>query len=198
MALEGDFETLVVPVATDETRAEAAAYNAARKPGMGIMTDSGILFGPGDVPEIIDEPDYEKSLEISAAMFGGDKEDYRNPHMDQSTWEMLGMGNRIPEDVTGNYDAIPLPPTRVAQNQIQNMIDDSFTGRFFRNLDEIPVCCLAAMGSATESLALLERDLFRKAAETIDEARRIAANRGDVDQLIQVANAYRDLAGAAS
>jgi hypothetical protein len=48
------------------------------------------LFGPGDLLEVIDEPDYEKSLERSAEIFGGDKELYRSPDMTQEKWAAMG------------------------------------------------------------------------------------------------------------
>jgi hypothetical protein len=192
MALEGDFEA---HVATAKTVKLAAEYNARRSPGDPMMTESGIVFGPGDIPGVIDEPNYEKSLEASAAIFGGDKEGYRDPEMTQERWEAAGN----PADL----GAIPLPSVRVAQNQIQTVIDNSFTSHFFKQLDATPACCLEALGNATESLALLERDLFRKADETLDEAR-VAAHApggdslGRAGVLTGIANAYRHLAQAAS
>jgi hypothetical protein len=93
---------------------------------------------------------------------------------------------------------VEMPPARVAQNQIEDMVNQSFAAQFFQRLADKPECCLESVAAATESLALLERDLFRKAVETLDEARDVASKRSDAGLLLQVANSYRDLAQAAS
>lgn len=80
----------------NDLKLRVAMYNAAREPGESIMTDSGMIVGPGDVAQIIDEPDYEKSLEISAQIFGGDKELYRTCGMTQEAWAALGNPDRAP------------------------------------------------------------------------------------------------------
>jgi hypothetical protein len=180
MALEGDF---AAPVVTHETRAAAVAHNAARQPGEALMSETGIIYGPGDVPEVIDEPDYERSLEISAEIFGGDKELYRDPEMTQEKWE-----------AAGSYVAIPLPEARVAQNQVQDMIDTSFAAGFFRKLDAMPACCVETLGTATEALAVLERALAEKYLEVLDKAyERALSGRVDAAQeLRNIAAEYRN------
>lgn len=69
---------------------------------------------------------------------------------------------------------------------------------FFEKLDELPGCCLETLSEASKSLAVLQSSLFLSAIETLDKAQEMAAAGKDPFTLLQIANAYRDLAQAAS
>lgn len=108
------------------------------------------------------------------------------------------LGDYKPQPHPVEYDLGAVPITTP-----QEMVDQSYAARFFRELDDMPPCCLETLGKATENLAVLERDLIRKAAETLDEARAAAnevygAGLGRAGVLNCIANSYRDLAQAAS
>lgn len=60
-------------------------------------------------------------------------------------------------------------------------------------LRDMSPCCLETVAGATENLAVLARDLFAKAEDTLDEARKAAVGS---QQLVEVAKAYLELAEA--
>lgn len=78
---------------------------------------------------------------------------------------------------------------------LNQTIADSFTAQFFQELDATSDCCVEALGKATENLAFLSAALFRKAEETLDEARAAARNDGkNAVVLMNIAHGYLDLA----
>lgn len=169
--------------------AKVAEFNATRKPGDARMASNGMIYGPGDVDEIISEPDYEKSLKISADIFGGVPEDYREPDMTQEKWAAIDPQGATEDTVPAYADFGPVtwPPTPGV--------------RFFDSLDTLSPCCQATLGTATESVAVLEAELFRKAEDALDKAVVAAVegnNAGIAEALAKVAEMYLVLAGEAS
>lgn len=100
-------------------------------------------------------------------------------------------------------DYPPMLQPEAPGSSLNQMIADSFAVRFFEDLTTMPDCCVETLGKASESLAVLERDLIRKAVETLDEARAAAHRLGDESlcrsgRLLDVAMGYKSLAEAAS
>jgi hypothetical protein len=184
--------------------ARVEEFNANRKPGGERMASNGMIYGPGDVAEVIDEPDYEKSLKISADLFGGTPEDYRTPGMTQEAWAAIGspeapsqpvldaVADTVSTGIAYQQDLVGVPLT---QSGLGGWIPENLPGiRFFDNLDALAPCCQATLGTATESIAVLEDDLVRKALDALGKATEAACANKDAAGLVSVALAYMALA----
>lgn len=107
------------------------------------------------------------------------------------------LGDYKPQPHPVEYDLGAVPITTP-----QEMVDQSYAARPFRELDDMPPCCLEALGNATENLAVLARDLFAKAEATLDEAKNVAmanhepSSLSKASVLLTIAKAYLELAEA--